>query len=112
MARNRSLEMGELTDTAYYILLSLVQAKHGYLVMQKVEAMTNGQFLIGPVSLYSTIQKLQSAGLIELTDVGDKQKKTYRATDKGIQLLKNEAQRRLEMVRHAEEILHKEGELL
>ena len=30
MARNVSLEMGELTDTAYYILLSLVDANHGY----------------------------------------------------------------------------------
>jgi DNA-binding PadR family transcriptional regulator len=103
--RNRSLEAGELTDTSYYILLSLVQAKHGYLVMQSIETMTNGQFSIGPASLYSTIQKLQSADLIELTDVGNKKKKTYQATDKGIQLLKNEVQRRRNMVKHAEQIL-------
>jgi len=112
MSRKRSLEMGELTDTSYYILLSLIQAKHGYLIMQTIEKMTNGQFSIGPASLYSTIQKLQSAGLIQLTDVGDKKKKTYRATDNGIQLLKNEVQRRREMVRQAEEVFKQEGELL
>ncbi len=112
MAKKHSLKMEKLTDTAYYILLSLVQAKHGYLVMQIVETMTGGQFSIGPASLYSTIQKLQSAELIELTDVGDKKKKTYRATKKGILLLKKEAQRRLKMVKHAEEMLSKEDELL
>ncbi|MCG3086601.1 PadR family transcriptional regulator [Sporosarcina cyprini] len=111
MARNRSLEMGELTDTAYYILLCFVQENHGYVVMQAVEEMTNGQFSIGPASLYSTIQKLQSADLIEITELGDKKKKTYRATGKGIELLKQEVERRRDMVRHAEEILKSAGEL-
>ncbi|HET7579626.1 MAG TPA: PadR family transcriptional regulator [Bacillales bacterium] len=112
MSRNRSLDMGELTDTSYYILLSLVKEKHGYLIMKTIETMTNGEFSVGPASLYSTIQKLQSARFIELTDVGEKKKKTYRATKKGIQLLKKEVQRRREMVKQAEEVFKQEGELL
>jgi len=108
MSRNRSLEMGELTDISYYILLSLVQAKHGYLVMRTIEQMTEGQFKVGPASMYSTIQKLQAADLIELPDVGDKKKKMYQATAGGIQLLKSEVQRRREMVKHAAEILKEE----
>lgn len=111
MSRNSSLKMGELTDTSYYILLSLIQEKHGYLVMQTIETLTNGQFSIGPASLYSTIQKLLAANLIELTDVGDKKRKTYRTTNKGIQLLQKEVQRKRDMVKHAEEIL-KGGGLL
>lgn len=107
MARNRSLEIGELTDTAYYILLSLIQAKHGYIVMKTVETITNGKISIGPASLYSTIQKLQSASLIELMDIEDKNKKTYQTTLKGIKLLKKEMLRRQEMVKHAVEILNK-----
>ena len=61
MGRNVSLEMGELTDTAYYILLSLVDAKHGYLIMQTIEEMTEQRFSIGPASMYTTIKKLLAA---------------------------------------------------
>lgn len=64
MARVDSIEMGELTDTAYYILLSLVEAKHGYLVMKSIETITNHRFSVGPASLYTTIKKLLIAKLI------------------------------------------------
>lgn len=66
MSRTDSLEMGELTDTAFYILLSLVEAKHGYLIMKSIETMTNNQFSIGPASMYTTIKKLLAAEFIEL----------------------------------------------
>lgn len=110
MSRNRSLDMGELTDTSYYILLSLVEEKHGYLIMKNIETMTNGEVSIGPASLYSTIQKLLSAGFIELTDVGSKKRKTYKATKGGIQLLKKEVERRRKMVNDAEEVFKQEGD--
>ncbi|MGK3722652.1 PadR family transcriptional regulator [Priestia megaterium] len=109
MPRNDSLEMGELTDTSYYILLSLVEAKHGYLIMKTIEGMTNNQFSIGPASMYTTIKKLLAAKLIALCDEGNEKKKTYVATDKGIDLLKKEVQRRKVMIRHAEEILNQKG---
>ncbi|MUV38728.1 hypothetical protein JNUCC1_02599 [Lentibacillus sp. JNUCC-1] len=102
-------EMRELTDTAYYILLSLVEAKHGYLVMKTIESMTDGAFVIGPASMYTTIQKLLKSGLIELIDEGDKKKKTYQATDKGIKLLKQEVERRRQMVHQAEVIFTEKG---
>ncbi|MDP7977363.1 PadR family transcriptional regulator [Bacillus sp. WLY-B-L8] len=108
MARNDSLETGELTDTSYYILLSLVDAKHGYLIMKTIETMTNNRISIGPASMYTTIKKLLSARLIKLLDDEDK-KKTYIATEEGIELLKKEVQRRREMVKHAEEILNQKG---
>jgi DNA-binding PadR family transcriptional regulator len=106
VSRTDSLEMGELTDTAFYILLSLVEAKHGYLIMKSIETMTNNQFSIGPASMYTTIKKLLAAEFIELyKEEEDDKRKTYIATEKGIGLLRKEVERRKEMIRHAEQIL-------
>ncbi|WP_176343759.1 helix-turn-helix transcriptional regulator [Priestia aryabhattai] len=105
MPRNDSLETGELTDTSYYILVSLIEAKHGYLIMKTIEDMTNQQFSIGPASMYTTIKKLLAAELIMLYGESKDKKKTYVATEKGIQFLKKEVQRRKEMIKHAEDIL-------
>ncbi len=109
MARNDSLKMGELTDTAYYIVLSLLEAKHGYLIMQSIEEMTNKRITIGPASLYTTIKKLLDAGLIEAVESDDDKRKTYITTEHGIELLKKEVERRREMVSHAEEIFKNQG---
>ncbi|CAH0346574.1 PadR family transcriptional regulator [Bacillus sp. CECT 9360] len=109
MPRNDTIEMGELTDTSYYILLSLVEPKHGYLIMNSIESMTNNRLSIGPASMYTTIRKLLSAELIELFDDGDEKRKTYVSTVKGIKLLKKEIQRRREMVAHAEEVFKQKG---
>ncbi|WP_029270973.1 PadR family transcriptional regulator [Virgibacillus alimentarius] len=105
-------EMEELTDTPFYILVSLMEAKHGYFIMKSIETMTNGNFIVGPASMYTTIQKLLSAELIELVDEGDRRKKTYITTKKGVQLLKKEVKRRQEMVRHAEKMFKEKGEPL
>ncbi|WP_406541714.1 PadR family transcriptional regulator [Clostridium ljungdahlii] len=76
MARNNSLEMGELTDAYYYILLSLIKPKHGYLIMKSVEKMSEGKFSIGPASLYTSIKKLLDAKLIKLTEESEQKKFT------------------------------------
>lgn len=112
MGRNVSLEMGELTDTAYYILLSLIDAKHGYLIMQNIEELTQQRFTIGPASMYTTIKKLLASELIKLFDDSDPKRKTYIATEKGMDLLKKEVERRREMVLHAEEAFRRKGEQL
>ncbi|ALB44931.1 MULTISPECIES: PadR family transcriptional regulator [Clostridium] len=101
MARNNSLDMGELTDAYYYILLSLISPKHGYLIMKSVEEMSEGEFSIGPASLYTSIKKLLDAEFIELTQESEK-KKVYVITDKGIESLKNELERKRKMVKIAE----------
>jgi len=109
--RNDSIEAGELTDTVFYILLSLVEAKHGYLIMKSIENMTDGKFTVGPASMYTTIKKLLVAKLIELYSDEGENKKTYVATESGISLLKQEVDRRKEMIRHAENILNQKGGL-
>lgn len=109
MPRNDSLDVGELTNTSYYILLSLMEPKHGYLIMKTIEELTNQAITIGPASMYTTIKKLLGADLIELHDKSDK-KKVYVTTEKGIQLVKNEIQRKRMMIQHGEEILTNKGE--
>jgi len=109
MARNDALKMGELTDSAYYILLSLLEAKHGYLIMKTIEEVTEGRIAIGPASLYTTLKKLLTAEYIEALGDEGGQRKTYITTDKGIELLKKEVQRRREMVSHAEILFKDRG---
>lgn len=110
MARNDSLETGELTDASYYILLSLMEARHGYLIMKHIEEMTNNQFTIGPASMYTTIKKLLSAKMIEQLGEEQGKRKTYIATEQGIELLRKDVQRREEMINHAKKILEQKGE--
>ncbi|GGG75587.1 PadR family transcriptional regulator [Paenibacillus radicis (ex Gao et al. 2016)] len=111
MPRNDTLEMGELTDTAFYILLSVVEPKHGYLIMQWIETTTAHRLTIGPASLYTTIKKLLAAGFIELVADGDEKRKTYGTTAAGIELLRQDTERRRAMVRHADQILGVKGEV-
>lgn len=109
MARYDALETGELTDTSFYILLSLLEARHGYLIMKTIEELTNNEFTIGPASMYTTIKKLLAAGMIEqLPDDGDN-RKTYIATEKGVELLNNDIHRREVMIQHAKNMLMKKG---
>ncbi|WP_368659932.1 PadR family transcriptional regulator [Bacillus toyonensis] len=56
MSKNNIIEMDQLTDLAYYILLSLLEEKHGYSIMKHVETLTNGEVTIGPASLYPSLK--------------------------------------------------------
>lgn len=105
MARNDSLKMGELTDAYYYILLSLINPKHGYLIMKSIEEISEGKFSIGPASLYTSIKKLLDAELIKLTEESE-QKKIYITTDKGLRFLKNEIERKRKMIEIAEKVFN------
>ncbi|ALC89271.1 PadR family transcriptional regulator [Bacillus sp. FJAT-18017] len=107
MARNDVLETGELTDTSFYILLSLVEARHGYLIMKNIEELTKNEFTIGPASMYTTIKKLLTAGMIEQLGEEVDKRKTYIATKKGLELLKKDLGRREKMIQHAKNILMK-----
>ena len=41
MARKDSIESGELNDSAFYILLSIISEKHGYLIMKNIQELRN-----------------------------------------------------------------------
>lgn len=105
MPRKKSLDEEQLTDTNYYILLSMVQPIHGYGIMQRVKDISGGVFEIGPASLYTSLKKMQDAGLISLVDTGESDKKVYRITESGKKLLKKDYDRRKCMVEQGEIII-------
>lgn len=108
MPRNDTIELGELTDSMLYILLALTEARHGYLIMQFVEELTNGRIKIGPASMYTIIKKLVNAQLIEPIDADGKQKR-YVITAQGRALVAEDLKRRQAIVDDARFILDGEG---
>ena len=81
-----------LTESTAYILLALTEPLHGYGVMQKVEALSDGTVKIGPGTLYGAFTTLESEGLIVKVDEADR-RKVYALTDKGRQVLKEHIRR-------------------
>ena len=55
MKRNKHLP---LTETVYYILLVLFEPAHGYLIMQKVEELSQGEVRMAAGTLYGAIENL------------------------------------------------------
>ncbi|MEX2282443.1 MAG: PadR family transcriptional regulator, partial [Gemmatimonadota bacterium] len=54
-----------LPPAAFHILLALSRGdRHGYGIIQDVEASTNGDVRLSPGTLYRTIQRLLEQGLI------------------------------------------------
>ena len=94
-------EIIPLTPIVFHILLALTDGeKHGYGIMQKVTADTDGEVRIPVGSLYGAIQRMQALGLIEETDErpapdldDERRRHYYRVTGLGQRALKAEVQR-------------------
>lgn len=110
MARRKALDEDILTDSTYYILLTMVEPIHGYAIMQQVQEISDGDVVIGPASLYTILKKLQTADLIELLEDEEERRKNYRLTDKGKSILKKDINRRIAMVEHGKKVLKYLGE--
>jgi DNA-binding PadR family transcriptional regulator len=89
-----------LTPTVFHMLLALADGeKHGYGIMQAVEAETRGQMQIRTGSLYGAIQRMMEAGLIEETnerpdpELDDERRRYYGLTNLGRRVLAAEAAR-------------------
>jgi DNA-binding PadR family transcriptional regulator len=81
-----------LSETAYYILLSLNQPRHGYGIIKYVEQLTNGRIVLGSGTIYTTLGKMSKARFI--TVFQDKERKTiYELTSEGKELLRRERAR-------------------
>ncbi|WP_371817505.1 PadR family transcriptional regulator [Virgibacillus sp. MSJ-26] len=57
-----------ITDSVFYIMAALTEPRHGYAVMSIVEETTKDDFVIEPVSLYTSIKKLLAEELILVQD--------------------------------------------
>ncbi|AIY04611.1 transcriptional regulator, PadR family [Planococcus sp. PAMC 21323] len=89
-----------MTETAFYILLSLTTPRHGYGIIKHVEDLTAGRLVLGSGTVYGTLTKMQKDGVIVV--FADEYRKTvYEITDTGKQLMNREIQRLKELHQNA-----------
>ena len=81
-----------LTESTYYIMLTLVEPIHGYAVMQKVEEISKGTVRVGPGTLYGAFAALEKEKLIVKVKE-EKRRKSYVLTPKGKNVLLNQIKR-------------------
>lgn len=93
MPKQNYFTQGQLTDLSYLVLLTLTKPCHGYLIMSKIELLTNGEFTIGSASLYGTLKKLMESNYINLIST-DEKKKIYWITQMGLETLRIESEKR------------------
>jgi len=95
-----------MTETAFYILLSLTIPRHGYGIIKHVEELTMGRLVLGSGTIYGTLTKMQRDEII--TVYADEKRKTiYEITDVGKELMRQEVNRLKEL--HASALMY-EGE--
>lgn len=81
-----------LSESTFYIMLSLVEPMHGYGVMQNVENISGGQVKIGPGTLYGAFTSLENEKLIvKVTEID--RRKLYQLTKKGETVLRKQMER-------------------
>jgi DNA-binding PadR family transcriptional regulator len=95
-----------LSPATLHILLSLAgEDRHGYGIMQEVARQSEGQYKLGPGTLYDNLQKMTEQGLVEETarrsGGEDPRRKYYRLTSFGRRVLTAEIARLETVVREA-----------
>lgn len=92
MLRDDTNKYLPLTESTYYIMLTLVEPLHGYGVMQKIEEISKGTVKVGPGTLYGAFTSLEKEGLIVKVKEEDR-RKSYVLTPKGKKVLMNQIKR-------------------
>lgn len=102
-----------LSETAYYILLSLNVPRHGYGIIKYVELLTEGRIKLGSGTVYTTLGKMSKAKFISVFQ--DKERKTiYELTNNGKELLNKEIHRMKLVCKdtlHQEELFHEKNKI-
>ena len=97
-----------LPAATFHILLALTDGdRHGYAVIQEVEARTDGALRLSAGTLYRSIQRMQEQGLIVESnerpawEFDDERRRYYRITPFGLAVARAEAGRLSQLVRLA-----------
>lgn len=91
-----------MTETGFYILLCLREEMHGYSIVQKVEAMTDGAIRLSPGTMYGSLSKMEKDGLIRFVREEEK-RKLYHITPLGLEVLELEMGRIERLYRNMKE---------
>jgi len=92
-----------LTPVSFEILLALLEGeRHGYAILQQVEARTAGRLPMRTGTLYRALARLEEAGLIDLVtgppESDDERRRYYRITTRGREIAREEARRLADQV--------------
>jgi DNA-binding PadR family transcriptional regulator len=95
-----------LPPATFHILMSLAEEeRHGYAIIQDVEASTEGELRLSPGTLYRSIQRMLEQGLIVESNrrparaMDDERRRYYRITPLGIATARAELRRLTQLVR-------------
>ena len=84
--KNLFQEFLPLSESSYYILLTLTKPLHGYGMMQEIEHLSNGVVSIGPGTLYGALSTMEKSKLIKMVRE-EGRRKEYLLTGKGASVL-------------------------
>lgn len=103
------MENPALTETTYYILLSLYHPRHGYGIMQETQQLSGGRVRLAAGTLYGALNVLCEKGWISpLPMESGSRKKEYQLTSAGLKVLKQELIRLEELAANGRAILQEE----
>ena len=95
------MEAMALTESTYYILLSLYHPQHGYGIMQQTEQLSGGRVHLAAGTLYGALNSLCEKGWIRQLPVAS-------GTTEGLAVLRHELARLQQLVANGESILKEE----
>ena len=81
-----------MTESGFYILYCLQEPQHGYGNSQQVKRMTGGAVTISAGTMYGTLSKMETDGLIRFCREEEK-RKLYQVTKLGREILDTEIKR-------------------
>src|SRR6266487_869280 len=104
------LSLLPLPPATFHILLALAdEDRHGYAIIQDVEARTDGELKLSAGTLYRSIQRMLEQGLLIETrdrpapEDDDERRRYYRITKCGVEVARAEARRLTQLVKFARE---------
>lgn len=98
-----------LTEAVYYILLSLLEARHGYGIIQNVLGLSGGRVRLAAGTLYGALNTLlEKRWIAALPGEEESRKKEYIITPEGRQALQREHSRLQELVNNGNRFLQEE----
>ena len=108
MAKEKPEAWLPLTPAMFHILLALAdKERHGYEIMREVDERSEGKVRLGPGTLYGSVKRMLSDGLIEELDErpdpehDDERRRYYRLTNLGHRVAVAEAERLERLVKNA-----------
>ena len=100
MGHERAKKLLPLTPAVFHILLALADgARHGLGIAENVESATDGRVRFGPGTLYGTLKRMVSSGLIAetrerpATEDDDPRRRYYRLSPLGRRAAELESER-------------------